>query len=195
MYGKRIAKALVVFTVALFCATLIPLSSTSDGFPVPICEAVSCVDASIRPIQLNVYTHYTIDDDAEGELLRSSVSRVSLIGSVEAGGFAALQNALRKYTDEEAKQSLNTREEMLAYAVQDRAERFAVDTTYFPAYEALSSIFVRRAIFFCSFSGTTGWMIIAPIILILTTRLLRTYPLLGRHHILFVKRTYKMKIF
>ena len=113
--------------------------------PVSVCEAASHIDESIRPIQVNVHTHYTVDCDKDGELLRTSVTRVSFVGSETGEIDKALGAALWKYNDEETKRAQNIREKMLGFAKQDRAERRAAGANFFPAHENLTDIFVRRA--------------------------------------------------
>lgn len=107
------------------------------------CEAASYVDASLRPVQLAVNTHHTIDIDTEGELLRSSCTIVSLVEA--AKGIEGLQNALWQYNQEAIENHRQLREGMLARASADRAERKAYGSFSFVPHEALSDVFVRRA--------------------------------------------------
>ncbi|MBR1552961.1 MAG: DUF3298 domain-containing protein, partial [Schwartzia sp.] len=110
------------------------------------CEAASYIDASIRPIQLNVYTHKTVDADAEGELLRTSVTRVILVGSdIQEIDEVPLGGALRQYNEEAEHQWQTSREKLLEQAKADRAERRASGASFFPCYESRNHVFVRRA--------------------------------------------------
>ena len=110
------------------------------------CEAASYIDESLRPIQLNVHTHKTVDADAEGELLRASVTRVILVGSdVQGIDDAPLGGALRQYNEEAARQWQTSRGKLLEQAKTDRAERRASGASFFPCYENGNDVFVRRA--------------------------------------------------
>ncbi len=128
----------------------------SAGLPAPhwlppaasfavVCEAASHVDETIRPIRLDVHTHYTVDGDDGGDLLRTSVPQVNLVGSAEAAGVMELQKALWKYDADAMDRGQKIREQMLAIAAQDRAERQAAGANFFSAHESLSDVFVRRA--------------------------------------------------
>ena len=110
-----------------------------------VCEAASYIDESIRPIQVNVHTHYTVDRDKDGVLLRTSLTRVSFVGSQTGEVDKALGPVLWKYNDEKEQRAKNTREKMLGFAKQDRAERRAAGANSFPAHENITDIFVRRA--------------------------------------------------
>ncbi len=113
------------------------------GENVAVCEAASYVDKTLRPIQLSVGTHYTIDRDTEGELLRSSRTIVTLVGSGEDTG--AMQEALWAYNKAVVEKRQQLREDMLARAIEDREERKAYGSTSFVPHETFSDVFVRRA--------------------------------------------------
>ncbi|MBR1760321.1 MAG: DUF3298 domain-containing protein [Schwartzia sp.] len=133
-----------------FAAVMLSVGASLPAWPtaVPfsaVCEAASYIDESIRPIQVNVHTHYTVDRDNDGVLLRTSLTRVSFVGSQTGEVDKALGPVLWKYNDEKEQRAQNTREKMLGFAKQDRAERRAAGANFFPEYENVTDIFVRRA--------------------------------------------------
>ena len=133
-----------------FAAVMLSVGASLPAWPtaVPfsaVCEAASYIDESIRPIQVNVHTHYTVDRDNDGVLLRTSLTRVSFVGSQTGEVDKALGPVLWKYNDEKEQRAKNTREKMLGFAKQDRAERRAAGANFFPEYENVTDIFVRRA--------------------------------------------------
>ena len=142
MKMKAAAAVLAAFSL---CAAPVPFPSAAPILPPAVCEAASYIDESIRPIQVNVHTHCTVDRDKDGELLRTSVTRVSFVGSETGEIDKALGAALWKYNDEEEQRAQSAREKMLGIAKTDRAERRAASSNFFPAYENINDIFVRRA--------------------------------------------------
>ena len=146
---KGIAKSLVVMAAFSMAAGFGGQGSPLSGAALPFfasCEAAaSHIDASIRPLQLDVQTHFTVDGDDAGDLLRTSVAQVNFVGSAEAAGVMELQKALWKYDADAMNRGQEIREQMLAIAAQDRAERQAAGANFFAAHESLTDVFVRRA--------------------------------------------------
>ena len=141
---KKMKFAVVAAAVMLSVGASLPAWPTAVPFSA-VCEAASYIDESIRPIQVNVHTHYTVDRDNDGVLLRTSLTRVSFVGSQTGEVDKALGPVLWKYNDEKEQRAKNTREKMLGFAKQDRAERRAAGANFFPEYENVTDIFVRRA--------------------------------------------------
>ncbi|MBQ8699891.1 MAG: DUF3298 domain-containing protein [Schwartzia sp.] len=141
---KKMKFAVVAAAVMLSVGASLPAWPTAVPFSA-VCEAASYIDESIRPIQVNVHTHYTVDRDNDGVLLRTSLTRVSFVGSQTGEVDKALGPVLWKYNDEKEQRAQNTREKMLGFAKQDRAERRAAGANFFPEYENVTDIFVRRA--------------------------------------------------
>lgn len=139
---KKIATLSLGAALAISPAIFPGMLSEYAGFCMT-CEAASHVDASLRPVQLAVNTHLTVDSDAEGDLLRSSRTTVNLVGSGQST--EALQQALWQYSKEAVERRQHLREGMLVTAAADRAERKAYGSYSFVPHEALSDVFVRRA--------------------------------------------------
>ncbi|MBQ9365798.1 MAG: DUF3298 domain-containing protein [Schwartzia sp.] len=110
-----------------------------------LCEAASYRDASIRPIQLTVCTHKAVNADKEGVLLRTSMTRVILVGSDIHEIDEALGGALRKYNEEATLRWQSSHKKLLEQAKACRAERAASSASFFPCYENINDVFVRRA--------------------------------------------------
>jgi len=107
---KKIATLSLGAALAISPAIFPGMLSEYAGFCMT-CEAASHVDASLRPVQLAVNTHLTVDSDAEGDLLRSSRTTVNLVGSGQST--EALQQALWQYSKEAAERRQQLREGML----------------------------------------------------------------------------------
>lgn len=129
--------ALTFFAGNLSC--LLSVNEMAEGY----CEAAGYVDDTLVPVQLAVNKHFTIDRDAEGELLRSSRTIVSLVSYGE--GLENLQQAMWQYNKEKEGINYKLHDEMLAAAAADRRERKADGSISFVPHESLSDVYVRRA--------------------------------------------------
>lgn len=143
---KKLRMAALTAMAAVSLGTGLPVQYLPPVVaPAAVCQAVSHIDESIRPIQLAVNNHRMMDADEEGELLRSSETMVVFTGSAVAEGVEELQKALWTYNKEVAEQGVKFREKLVAQAKQDRAERKAAGATSFSAYEDMNDVFIRRA--------------------------------------------------
>ncbi|ORT99813.1 hypothetical protein D081_1394 [Anaerovibrio sp. JC8] len=103
------------------------------------------VDASIKPVQLYVTTQTTVDSDEDGEVLRSSIATVDMVGSGEDLGVEALKKALNTYNIQETKKYYDIRNGMIKQSVAEQVMRKEGGSTFFPVYEAMKDVYVRRA--------------------------------------------------
>ena len=140
---QRVAAPLALGVVLAFSPIAFTGASPSMGESLTICEAASYADESLRPVQLAVSTHHETDRDKEGELLHSSHTIVTLAGAGE--DTVALQEALWAYSKAVVERRQQLREDMLARAIEDRAERKAYGSSSFIPHETLSDVYVRRA--------------------------------------------------
>ena len=138
--GKKLFAA--VLAVLSFC--IAPVSLRSAVPSSAICEAAaSYIDESLRPIQPMVTSYDSIDTDAGEEILLARWNEVRVAGA--PGEFSALNNALKKYS-ENASQGVK---DILLEATQDiriaRAQTAKPGTPYVGKHRWLADVFVRRA--------------------------------------------------
>ena len=110
-----------------------------------VAEADLRVDASIKPVQLAVGGHTILDSDAKNDLLISSHTIVSLVGSGKDLGVEGLQKALWDYSDKAIQLHQDIRTKMIPQAMEDRDERLKGGGTFFPTFESKHDVYVRRA--------------------------------------------------
>ena len=110
-----------------------------------VAEADLRVDASIKPVQLAVGGHTILDSDAKNDLLISSHTIVSLVGSGKDLGVEGLQKALWDYSDKAIQLHQDIRTKMIPQAMEDRDERLKGGGTFFPTFESKHDVYIRRA--------------------------------------------------
>ena len=101
-------------------------------------------DASLHRVPVTTRTHYFVDSDEKGPLLRSHWSAIDFYGKPEEPA-KNISVTLANYSREKSQDFEKTRREMLKQAKQDRSERLKGGSTFFPAFESRSDINVRRA--------------------------------------------------
>ncbi|WP_027407618.1 RsiV family protein [Anaerovibrio sp. RM50] len=128
---KGLKKAIVAGMVLVLSASL--------------CEAEIPVDRSIQPVQLSVNTRYFWDGDKEDDLLWSSKTLVSMVGSGKEKGVTGLQDRLWQYGKDVDKQYKDIRASMLDAAKQEKALRKEYQPYTFYPFEHSTDVYIRRA--------------------------------------------------
>lgn len=110
-----------------------------------LCEAEIPVDRSIQPVQLSVNTKYYWDGDKDGDLLWSSKTLVSVVGSEKGKGISGLQDSLWQYCKDVNKKHKDIREGILDAAKQEKALRKEYQPYVFYPFEHCTDVYIRRA--------------------------------------------------
>ena len=101
-------------------------------------------DASLHRVPVTTRTHYFVDSDDKGPLLRSCWSGIDFYGNPEEP-VKNISVTLANYSQEKSQDFEKTRRNMLQQAKLDRNERLKYGATSFPAFETNRDLKVRRA--------------------------------------------------
>ena len=101
-------------------------------------------DASLHRVPVTTRTHYFVDSDEKGPLLRSHWSAIDFYGKPEEPA-KNISVTLANYSREKSQDFEKTRRNMLQQAKNDRNERLKYGATSFPAFETNRDLKVRRA--------------------------------------------------
>ena len=112
-------------------------------------EAVD-YDPSLWLLPLTTHTHYYVDGDEKGILLRSHWTGISTYNKDYEGPKPPMRimgNALENYSLNENQSFDKSRQKLISDAKNDRDQRLANGGTFFGSYQEDGDIFVRRADF------------------------------------------------
>ena len=101
-------------------------------------------DASLHRVPVTTRTHYFVDSDEKGTLLRSHWTAIDFYGNPDES-VKNISVTLENYSQEKSQDFEKTRRNMLQQAKKDRSERLKYGATSFPAFQTNRDLNVRRA--------------------------------------------------
>ena len=101
-------------------------------------------DASLHRVPVTTRTHYFVDEDEKGALLRSHWTAIDFYGNPDES-VKNISVTLENYSREKSQDFEKTRRNMLQQAKKDRSERLKYGATSFPAFQTNRDLNVRRA--------------------------------------------------